>query len=76
MNALVRARQAAQADIRLALRRRRRALGLTQEQAGRLLGMSRLTYQKPIFPNAVSNRANSRLNVRNRRREMRSPLMS
>jgi len=46
MNALVRARQAAQADIRLALRRRRRALGLTQEQAGRLLGMSRLTYHR------------------------------
>jgi len=39
MNALVRARQAAQADIRSALRRRRRALGLTQEQAAQLLGM-------------------------------------
>jgi transcriptional regulator with XRE-family HTH domain len=35
-----------QACIRSALRRRRRALGLTQEQAARLLGMSRLTYHR------------------------------
>jgi len=28
------------------LRRRRRALGLTQEQASRLLGMHRLTYHR------------------------------
>ena len=46
MNALVRARQAAQADIRSALRRRRRALGLTQEQAAQLLGMHRLAYHR------------------------------
>jgi len=36
----------AQACIRSALRRRRRALGLTQEDAGRILGMSRLTYHR------------------------------
>jgi len=46
MNALVRARQAAQADIRSALRRRRRALGLTQEQAAQWLGMHRLAYHR------------------------------
>jgi hypothetical protein len=45
MNAFRRARQ----DIRSALRRRRRALGLTQEQAGRLLGMHRLTYHRPLM---------------------------
>lgn len=36
----------AQACIRSALRRRRRALGLTQEAAGRVLGMPRLTYHR------------------------------
>jgi DNA-binding XRE family transcriptional regulator len=36
----------AQACIRSALRRRRRTLGLTQEAAGRVLGMSRLTYHR------------------------------
>jgi DNA-binding XRE family transcriptional regulator len=36
----------AQACIRSALRRRRRALGLTQEAAGRILGMPRLTYHR------------------------------
>jgi DNA-binding XRE family transcriptional regulator len=36
----------AQACIRSALRRRRRTLGLTQEAAGRVLGMSRLTYNR------------------------------
>jgi DNA-binding XRE family transcriptional regulator len=36
----------AQACIRSALRRRRRALGLTQQQSARLLGMSRLTYHR------------------------------
>ena len=35
-----------QSCIRAALRRRRRALGLTQEAVGRLLGMSRLTYHR------------------------------
>ena len=35
-----------QACIRGALRRRRRALGLTQEAVARLLGMSRLTYHR------------------------------
>jgi DNA-binding XRE family transcriptional regulator len=35
-----------QACIRSALRRRRRTLGLTQEAAGRILGMSRLTYHR------------------------------
>jgi transcriptional regulator with XRE-family HTH domain len=35
-----------QSCIRAALRRRRRALGLTQEAAARLLGMSRLTYHR------------------------------
>ena len=35
-----------QACIRAALRRRRRALGLTQEAAARLLGMPRLTYHR------------------------------
>lgn len=36
----------AQACIRSALRRRRRALGLTQEQAALLLGMQRLAYHR------------------------------
>src|SRR4029077_2271671 len=36
----------AQACIRSALRRRRRALGLTQEAAARMLGMSRLSYHR------------------------------
>src|ERR1700730_3304124 len=36
----------AQACIRSALRRWRRTLGLTQEAAGRVLGMSRLTYHR------------------------------
>ena len=36
----------AQACIRSALRRRRRALGLAQEAAASVLGMSRLTYQR------------------------------
>ena len=36
----------AQACIRSALRRRRRTLGLTQETAARVLGMSRLTYHR------------------------------
>ena len=36
----------AQACIRSALRRRRRALGLTQEQAALLLGTTRLTYHR------------------------------
>jgi len=44
MNALHRSRQAAQADIRSALRRR--ALGLTQAEAAQLLGMQRLTYHR------------------------------
>ena len=35
-----------QVCIRSALRRRRRALGLTQEAAASVLGMSRLTYQR------------------------------
>ena len=35
-----------QACIRSALRRRRHALGLTQQQAAALLGMSRLTYHR------------------------------
>lgn len=35
-----------QSCIRSALRRRRRALGLTQDAAARLLGMSRLTYHR------------------------------
>jgi DNA-binding XRE family transcriptional regulator len=35
-----------QTCIRSALRRRRRTLGLTQEAAGRVLGMSRLTYHR------------------------------
>ena len=35
-----------QACIRSALRRRRRTLGLTQEAAARVLGMSRLTYHR------------------------------
>ncbi len=42
-----------QASIRSALRRRRRALGLTQEAAARLLGMPRLTYH-PIETGARS----------------------
>jgi DNA-binding XRE family transcriptional regulator len=36
----------AQACIRSALRRRRRVLGLTQEAAARVLGMSRMTYHR------------------------------
>ena len=36
----------AQVCIRSALRRRRRTLGLTQEAAARVLGMSRLTYHR------------------------------
>ena len=36
----------AQACIRSALRRRRRVLGLTQEAAAHVLGMSRLTYHR------------------------------
>jgi DNA-binding Xre family transcriptional regulator len=36
----------AQACIRSALRRRRRTLGLTQEAAAAVLGMSRLTYHR------------------------------
>ena len=36
----------AQACIRSALRRRRRTLGLTQEAAARVLGMSRLSYHR------------------------------
>lgn len=35
-----------QSCIRTALRRRRRALGLTQAATARLLGMSRLTYHR------------------------------
>ena len=35
-----------QACIRSALRRRRRTLGLTQEDAARVLGMSRMTYHR------------------------------
>jgi DNA-binding XRE family transcriptional regulator len=35
-----------QACIRSALRRRRRSLGMTQEEAARLLGMQRLTYHR------------------------------
>jgi DNA-binding XRE family transcriptional regulator len=35
-----------QASIRSALRRRRRTLGLTQQDAARLLGMQRLTYHR------------------------------
>jgi DNA-binding XRE family transcriptional regulator len=38
--------QDAQACIRSALRRRRRTLGLTQEAAARVLGMSRLSYHR------------------------------
>jgi len=36
----------AQACIRSALRRRRRTLGLTQDAAARVLGLSRLTYHR------------------------------
>ena len=36
----------AQVCIRSALRRRRRALGLTQEDAAGVLGMSRMTYHR------------------------------
>src|SRR6476659_9898403 len=36
----------AQACIRSALRRRRRSLGLTQEDAAGVLGMSRMTYHR------------------------------
>ena len=52
MNALRRAEESAQADIRSDLRRRRRALGLTQAQAAQLLGMSRLSHVvlSPLFP--------------------------
>ncbi len=42
----VRGVEDAQACIRSALRRRRRTLGLTQEAAARVLGMSRLTYHR------------------------------
>jgi DNA-binding Xre family transcriptional regulator len=42
----MRASRDAQACIRSALRRRRRALGLTQQQAAQLLAMSRLTYHR------------------------------
>jgi transcriptional regulator with XRE-family HTH domain len=35
-----------QASIRSALRRRRRTLGLTQDDAARLLGMSRVSYHR------------------------------
>jgi len=35
-----------QSSIRSALRRRRRALGLTQDATARLLGMPRLTYHR------------------------------
>ena len=42
----MRAAHDVQACIRSALRRRRRALGLTQQQAAALLGMSRLTYHR------------------------------
>jgi len=42
----VRGANDAQACIRSALRRRRRTLGLTQEAAGRVLGMSRLSYHR------------------------------
>jgi len=42
----VRGAEDAQACIRSALRRRRRTLGLTQEAAARVLGMSRLTYHR------------------------------
>lgn len=35
-----------QACIRSALRRRRRTLGLTQDQAAQILGMPRLTYHR------------------------------
>src|SRR5438094_8252121 len=42
----VRGAEDLQACIRSALRRRRRTLGLTQEAAGRVLGMSRLTYHR------------------------------
>jgi transcriptional regulator with XRE-family HTH domain len=42
----MRASRDVQACIRSALRRRRRALGLTQQQAAQLLGMSRLTYHR------------------------------
>jgi len=42
----MRASHDSQACIRSALRRRRHALGLTQQQAAALLGMSRLTYHR------------------------------
>lgn len=42
----MRASRDVQACIRSALRRRRRTLGLTQQQAAQLLGMSRLTYHR------------------------------
>src|SRR5438094_1949695 len=42
----VRGAEDAQACIRSALRRRRRTLGLTQEDAAGVLGMSRMTYHR------------------------------
>jgi transcriptional regulator with XRE-family HTH domain len=42
----MRAKDDPQSCIRATLRRRRRALGLTQEATARLLGMSRLTYHR------------------------------
>ena len=42
----MRERDDPQLCIRSALRRRRRALGLTQQDAARLLGMPRLTYHR------------------------------
>src|SRR5271169_5516933 len=42
----MRAARDTQACIRSAVRRRRRALGLTQQQAAQLLGVSRLTYHR------------------------------
>jgi transcriptional regulator with XRE-family HTH domain len=42
----MRSAQDSQACIRSALRRRRRTLGLTQEDAARILGMSRMTYHR------------------------------
>ncbi|HEY3911227.1 MAG TPA: helix-turn-helix transcriptional regulator [Stellaceae bacterium] len=42
----MRSTQDFQACIRSALRRRRRSLGLTQEQAADALGMKRLTYHR------------------------------
>jgi transcriptional regulator with XRE-family HTH domain len=42
----MRAAHDSQACVRSAVRRRRRALGLTQQQAAQLLGVSRLTYHR------------------------------